>query len=54
MLLRDPDSGSPAALGDVEILIRNLLEERDLNRRASARVEESKAGATIVRLPLPP
>ena len=53
VLLPDLDPGSSAALGDVEILIRNLLEERDLNRRVSAWVDELKSGATIVRLPLP-
>ena len=47
------DAGSPATLDDVESLIRNILEQRDLNRRISAWVDELKSTASIVRLPLP-
>lgn len=46
-------AGSPATLDDVESLIRNILEQRDLNRRVSAWVDELKSSASIVRLPLP-
>ena len=46
------EAGSPASLGDVESLIRNILEQRDLNRRISAWVDELKSGASIVRLAL--
>lgn len=53
VLLPDLDAGSPATLQDVEGLIRNILEERDLNRRISAWVDELKSSASIVRLPLP-
>ena len=52
VLLPDLDAGSPATLVEVEGLIRNILEERDLNRRISAWVDELKSGASIVRLPL--
>ena len=52
VLLPDLDAGSPATLGEVEGLIRNILEQRDLNRRISAWVDELKSGASIVRLPL--
>lgn len=53
VLLPDLDAGSPATLEDVEGLIRNILEQRDLNRRISAWVDELKSSASIVRLPLP-
>lgn len=53
VLLPDLDAGSPATLEDVEGLIRGILEERDLNRRISAWVDELKSSASIVRLPLP-
>ena len=53
VLLPDLDAGSPATLQDVEGLIRDILEERDLNRRISAWVDELKSSASIVRLPLP-
>ena len=52
VLLPDLDAGSPATLTDVESLIRNILEQRDLNRRISAWLEELKSSASIVRLPL--
>lgn len=52
VLLPDLDAGSPATLEDVEGLIRNILEERDLNRRIAAWVDELKSSASIVRLPL--
>ena len=53
VLLPDLDAGSPATLGEVEGLIRDILEERDLNRRVSAWVDELKAAASIVRSSLP-
>ena len=52
VLLPDLDAGSPASLVEVESLIRNILEQRDLNRRVSAWVDELKSSASIVRLPL--
>ena len=52
VLLPDLDPGSPATLVEVESLIRNILEQRDLNRRISAWVDELKSSASIVRLPL--
>ena len=52
VLLPDLDAGSPATLVEVESLIRNILEQRDLNRRISAWVDELKSSASIVRLPL--
>ena len=52
VLLPDLDAGSPATLVEVESLIRNILEQRDLNRRISAWVDELKSTASIVRLPL--
>lgn len=52
VLLPDLDAGSPASLVEVESLIRNILEQRDLNRRISAWVDELKSSASIVRLPL--
>jgi len=52
VLLPDLDAGSPATLVEVESLIRNILEQRDLNRRISAWVDELKSSARIVRLPL--
>ena len=52
VLLPDLDAGSPASLVEVESLIRNILEQRDLNRRISAWVDELKSTARIVRLPL--
>lgn len=52
VLLPDLDAGSPATLVEVESLIRNILGERDLNRRISAWVGELKSSASIVRLPL--
>ena len=52
VLLPDLDAGSPATLVEVESLIRNILEQRDLNRRISAWVEELKSNASIVRLSL--
>jgi hypothetical protein len=39
-------------LGEVESLIRNILGQRDLNRRISVWVDELKSSASIVRLPL--
>lgn len=53
VLLPDLDAGSPPALAEVEVLIRDILVERDLNRRVSAWVDELKANASIVRLPVP-
>lgn len=52
VLLPDLDVGSSATLVEVESLIRNILEQRDLNRRISAWVDELKSSASIVRLPL--
>lgn len=52
VLLPDLDAGSPATLVEVESLIRNILEQRDLNRRIAAWVDELKSSASIVRLPL--
>ncbi len=52
VLLPDLDAGSPATLVEVESVIRNILEQRDLNRRISAWVDELKSSARIVRLPL--
>lgn len=52
VLLPDLDPGSPATLSEVESLIRNILGQRDLNRRISAWVDELKSSASIVRLPL--
>ena len=52
VLLPDLDAGAPASLVEVESLIRNILGERDLNRRISAWVDELKSNASIVRLPL--
>ena len=52
VLLPDLDAGSPATLVEVESLIRNILGQRDLNRRISAWVDELKSSASIVRLPL--
>lgn len=52
VLLPDLDPGSPATLGEVESLIRNILGQRDLNRRISVWVDELKSSASIVRLPL--
>ena len=51
VLLPDLDAGSPMPVGEVEALIRNILEERDLNRRISEWVDELKSTARIVRLP---
>ena len=53
VLLPDLDPGSAPTLADVEFLVRNVLEERDLNRRVSAWVDELRSGATIRHLPLP-
>ena len=53
VLLPDLPAGSPTTLVEVEPLIRNILEQRDLNRRISAWVDELKSSASIVRLPLP-
>ena len=52
VLLPDLDPGSPATLGEVESLIRNILEQRDLSWRIFAWVDELKSSASIVRLPL--
>ena len=52
VLLPDLDAGSPPALAEVEALIRDILIERDLNRRISAWVDELKSAARIVRLSL--
>ena len=52
VLLPDLPAGSPTTLVEVETLIRNILEQRDLNRRISAWVDELKSSARIVRLPL--
>ena len=57
VLLPDLDAGPPAPTPEIESLVRNILEERDLNRRISAWVDELKSSARIVRLPvtgLPP
>ncbi len=54
VLLPDLDSASAASLAEVESLIRDILVERDLNRRISAWVEELESNARIVRLPISP
>lgn len=53
VLLPDLPPGAPPPLERVEDSIRRILEERDLNRRISAWVDELKGAAEIVRLPLP-
>lgn len=53
VLLPDLPPGASPPLERVEDSIRRILEERDLNRRVSAWVDELKEAAEIVRLPLP-
>lgn len=52
VLLPDLDAGSPPPLSEVEGLIRDILAERDLNRRIASWVDELKSDARIVLLPL--
>lgn len=53
VLLPDLPPGSLPPLERVEDSIRRILEERDLNRRIAAWVDELKETAEITRLPLP-
>ncbi len=51
VLLPDLDSAAASRLEEVEALIRDILEQRDLNRRIDAWVDELKSVARIERLP---
>lgn len=53
VLLPDLPPGASPPLERVEDSIRRILEERDLNRRISAWVDDLKESAEILRLPLP-
>ncbi len=52
VLLPDLDPGAASSLDAVEDLIRDLLVQRDLNRRIAAWVDELKSAARIERLPV--